>query len=521
MLNTGANDDYASLMPDLSEDADIQDAIKAYHYGTVDPTSVDSSAFASPSGFGDPDYGIVGKFKWVKTEIDAIKGSGATGAVFNSIVDAKGDLVVGTADNTPAKMGAGTNGYVLQVDTSNVTYGLKWANLDDTHLNLSGGTLVGNLSVTRASGNALLGLEAVSGSTKGINLKTGSSMRWEILSNSTAESSTATGSDLVVNRYNNSGTLLGTAVTITRSSGNVAIAGNLTVSAVTSGAWTGTAIAGQYGGTGVANTGKTITLGGSLTTSGAYDVTLTATGTTSVTLPTTGTLAVTASPTFTGTVTLPSTTSIGSVSSTELGYLDGVTSAVQTQINGKASSSATLTLGSTTLTLGGTTTSVSGLTLPSPTLTGTASAASITATGTVIAQKGIKSYASCYVTKSATQSISNNTETKVQCDVEDYDPGANYTSYVFNVDESGIYYVFGSVTFNTTGVAGTMYVRKTSLTGTVLTLAPLGNWFATTTGSNYGIAYIAGGDTVQLDVIQVSGSSKTLSDATLTVARIG
>jgi hypothetical protein len=35
-----------------------------------------------------------------------------------------------------------------------------------------------------------------------------------------------------------------------------------------------------------------------------------------------------------GTVTLPTTTSIGSVSSTELGYLDGVTSSIQTQLNG-------------------------------------------------------------------------------------------------------------------------------------------------------------------------------------------
>lgn len=43
-----------------------------------------------------------------------------------------------------------------------------------------------------------------------------------------------------------------------------------------------------------------------------------------------------ASPTFTGTVVLPSTTSIGNVSSAELGYLDGVTSALQTQLNAKA-----------------------------------------------------------------------------------------------------------------------------------------------------------------------------------------
>lgn len=45
-----------------------------------------------------------------------------------------------------------------------------------------------------------------------------------------------------------------------------------------------------------------------------------------------------ASPTFTGTVVLPATTSVGTVSATELGYLDGVTSALQTQIDGKAAS---------------------------------------------------------------------------------------------------------------------------------------------------------------------------------------
>ncbi len=45
-----------------------------------------------------------------------------------------------------------------------------------------------------------------------------------------------------------------------------------------------------------------------------------------------------AGPTFTGTVTLPGTTSIGDVSSTEIGYVNGVTSAIQTQINAKAAS---------------------------------------------------------------------------------------------------------------------------------------------------------------------------------------
>ena len=52
------------------------------------------------------------------------------------------------------------------------------------------------------------------------------------------------------------------------------------------------------------------------------------------------------SPTFTGTVVLPSTTSINTVSSTEISYLDGVTSSIQTQLNSKANlSGATFTGG--------------------------------------------------------------------------------------------------------------------------------------------------------------------------------
>jgi hypothetical protein len=57
--------------------------------------------------------------------------------------------------------------------------------------------------------------------------------------------------------------------------------------------------------------------------------------------PTDTSRAPTVSPTFTGSVVLPSATSIGNVSSTEVSYLDGVTSAIQTQFSGKANSSHT------------------------------------------------------------------------------------------------------------------------------------------------------------------------------------
>ena len=53
-----------------------------------------------------------------------------------------------------------------------------------------------------------------------------------------------------------------------------------------------------------------------------------------------------ASPTFTGTVVLPSTTSIGNVTNTEIGYVDGVTSSIQTQLNAKQN---TLSNASTTV----------------------------------------------------------------------------------------------------------------------------------------------------------------------------
>jgi hypothetical protein len=64
-----------------------------------------------------------------------------------------------------------------------------------------------------------------------------------------------------------------------------------------------TPLSGAQGGTGVANSGKTITLGGNLTTSGAHNATLTLTAATTVTLPATGTLA-----TLAGTETLTNKT---------------------------------------------------------------------------------------------------------------------------------------------------------------------------------------------------------------------
>ena len=47
------------------------------------------------------------------------------GGIANSLVDAKGDLIAASADNTPARLAVGTNGHVL-VAASGETTGLVW-----------------------------------------------------------------------------------------------------------------------------------------------------------------------------------------------------------------------------------------------------------------------------------------------------------------------------------------------------------------------------------------------------------
>jgi hypothetical protein len=122
-----------------------------------------------------------------------------------------------------------------------------------------------------------------------------------------------------------------------------------TLGTITAGTWNGTVIDGQYGGTGVNNTGRTITLGGnistanSFTTSGNFALTLTSTAATNVTLPTTGTLATLAgTETFTNkTLTLPTIGGTGA-------RFSGSTSGTTTLVASAAAGTTTITLPATT-----------------------------------------------------------------------------------------------------------------------------------------------------------------------------
>lgn len=269
-VTTGTNTEYSTKMPAIGNTADIQMALKAYHYG--DPALSTTALSASfGSDFANPDTGMVSKLKYLKTEITNL----GTNKINTSLVTTKGDLVTATASSTPARLGVGTDGYILKAN-SLVSTGLEWYDPNTTHLSLAGGTLSGNLNISKAAGVL-----------KGIYFQSSAGNRWGIYSNSTAESSTATGSDLVIERFNNSASTLGNAVTITRSSGDVTLSGALSLStSISTGSTTFSLVnttattvnfAGAATTLNIGASGGTITIGGNLNVASVADTATAAT----------------------------------------------------------------------------------------------------------------------------------------------------------------------------------------------------------------------------------------------------
>jgi len=84
-----------------------------------------ASASPAPSTVSATELGYLdGVSSAIQTQIDGKIGSAS--AINPTIVDAKGDLLVGSAADTVARLAVGTNNHVLTADSS-ATNGVKWA----------------------------------------------------------------------------------------------------------------------------------------------------------------------------------------------------------------------------------------------------------------------------------------------------------------------------------------------------------------------------------------------------------
>lgn len=108
---------FPTQIPGLADVADIQEAFRLYHYGSssYDTENTNPVELVNPS--------IAYTLQDLQNQLDTIDTSGT---VLVSTVDAKGDLLVGSANDNVDNLSVGSNNFVLTADSAQ-TLGMKWA----------------------------------------------------------------------------------------------------------------------------------------------------------------------------------------------------------------------------------------------------------------------------------------------------------------------------------------------------------------------------------------------------------
>ena len=311
--------------------------------------SVDTTAIqAKVANVDDTEIGYLnGVTSGIQTQIDnkaSLSGATFTGAVSGTSLTLSGDLTVNGTTTT-------LNSTTISVDDKNIELG-SVATPSDATADGGGITLKGTTDKTF---NWVDATDSWT-SSEHVNLASGKSLylNGTLLKDAAETLTNKTLTSPVISSITNTGTL-----TLPTTTGTVALTSDITVSASSTNTFSNKSIS-------LASnvvTGTTAEFNAALSDSNF--VTIGDSGTVTSTMIADGTIvngdinasaaiaqskidglstslsakADLAGPTFTGTVVLPSTTSIGDVSSTELGYLNNVSSAIQTQLDGKVDES--------------------------------------------------------------------------------------------------------------------------------------------------------------------------------------
>jgi uncharacterized protein YaiE (UPF0345 family) len=146
-------------IPGLADQADIQAALRLYHYGsyTFDTAETDATELVNPS--------IAYTLNDLQDQVDALSGGSA---ISSTSFNAKGDLLSASANDTLSVLSVGSNGRVLTANSATAT-GLEWSIPEVTLSNsvtLSGKTLTApkfaDLGyIADANGNELIVMDTV------------------------------------------------------------------------------------------------------------------------------------------------------------------------------------------------------------------------------------------------------------------------------------------------------------------------------------------------------------------------
>jgi len=118
-------------MPSLVDNADIQEALRLYHYGAPTGTGVGQYDPSNTSGAALVNPSIAHSLYSLQTQISSVSGSLGVQA---SVWSAKGVLVSATAASTVSALTVGTNGQVLTANSATST-GLQWSTPEVTLVN--------------------------------------------------------------------------------------------------------------------------------------------------------------------------------------------------------------------------------------------------------------------------------------------------------------------------------------------------------------------------------------------------